>query len=103
MTRLSWRSLFLFSFSVAVMVIAGTAFIYKMSEFAMTIVKDDIEGFGAVAVATYLIGMLPIVFVTLWAILTGRFRDIERPKYRLFELDREIERGGELAPGGRHG
>ena len=32
-----------------------------------------------------------------------QFDDIERPKHRLFELDREIERGGELAPEGRRG
>jgi nitrogen fixation-related uncharacterized protein len=60
-----------------------------------------VEGFGAVAVSTYLIGMVPIVFLTLWAVMTGRFRDIERPKVRLLELDREIERGGEL--GEKHG
>jgi hypothetical protein len=85
------------------MVVAGTSFVYKMTEFAVTIVRDDVEGFGAVAVATYLIGMLPLVFVTLWAVLTGKFRDIERPKFRLLEIDREIERGGELAAEPRHG
>jgi len=95
---MSLRGVVVFAFAIVVMVVAGGAFVYKMTEFAVTIVKDDIEGFGAVAVATYLIGMLPIVFVTLWAVLTGKFHDIERPKLRLLELDREIERGGELAP-----
>ena len=90
------RSKVVFGFAVVVMVVAGTSFVYKMTEFAMTIVHDDVEGFGAVAVATYLIGMLPLVFLTLWAVLAGKFADIERPKTRLFELDREIERGGEL-------
>jgi hypothetical protein len=92
-----------FAFAIAVMVIAGASFVYKMTEFAVTIVRDDVEGFGAVAVATYLVGMLPLVFVTAWAVLTGKFRDIERPKFRLLELDREIERGGELGPEPRHG
>jgi len=86
----SRKSIAVFAFAVVVMLVAGTSFVYKMTEFAMTIVKDDIEGFGAVAVATYLIGMLPIVFITLWAVLTGKFADIERPKYRLLELDREL-------------
>jgi ABC-type uncharacterized transport system permease subunit len=93
MTR---KGVAVFAFAIAIMVIAGAAFVYKMTEFAMTIVKDDVEGFGAVAVATYLIGMLPIVFVTLWAAFAGKFRDIERPKFRLLELDRLIERGGPL-------
>jgi hypothetical protein len=100
MTR---RTIVVFAFAIIVMVVAGTSFIYKMTEFAATIARDDIQGFGAVAVATYLIGMLPIVFVTLWAVATGKFADIERPKVRLFELDREIERGGELSRSVRHG
>ena len=87
---MSTRSIAVFAFAVVVMLVAGTSFVYKMTEFAMTIVKDDVEGFGAVAVATYLIGMLPIVFITLWAVLTGKFADIEKPKYRLLELDREL-------------
>ena len=87
---MSRRGVVVFAFAVVVLLVAGTAFVYKMTEFAMTIVKDDVEGFGAVAVATYLIGMLPIVFVTLWAVLTGKFADIERPKFRLLELDREL-------------
>jgi hypothetical protein len=97
------RAVVVFAFAIAIMVIAGASFIYKMTEFAMTIVRNDIEGFGAVAVATYLIGMLPIVFITLWAVFTGKFSDIERPKFRLFELDQEIERGGELVRTARHG
>jgi len=83
-------------FAVFVLLIAGVGFIYKMTEFAATIANDDIEGFGAMAVGTYLIGVVPIVFLTLWAVVTGKFRDIERPKFRMLEIDREIERGGEL-------
>lgn len=94
MARPSLRTVAVVGFAVAVLVVAGLGFVYKMTEFAQTIVKDDVEGFGAVAVSIYLIGMVPIVFLTLWAVLTGRFRDIERPKFRLLELDREIERGG---------
>lgn len=99
MRRLHTRGLVVFGFSIAVMAIAGLGFAYKMTEFALTIVHDEIYGFGAVAVVTYLVGMLPIVFLTLWAVLTGRFRDIEAPKYRMLELDAEIERGGELHGG----
>jgi ABC-type uncharacterized transport system permease subunit len=88
------RKLVEVALAAGVCVIAGLGFTYKMSEFAVTIVKDEIEGFGAVAVATYLIGMVPMVFVMLWAVLTGKFRDLEATKQRLFELDAEIERGG---------
>jgi hypothetical protein len=103
MTRLSLRSLVVFGFALVVMLVAGLGFAYKMTEFALTMVHDEVAGFGAVAVANYLIGMLPLVFLTLWGVLSGKFRDIEAPKFRLLELDREIERGGELAGEARHG
>jgi hypothetical protein len=104
MNRMSRKGLVLFVMTVLVMSVAGLAFVYKMSEFAMTIVNDDVVGFGAVSVATYLLGMLPLLLLTLWAVFSGRFRDIERPKFRLFELDAEIERGGELGErAGSHG
>jgi hypothetical protein len=102
MRRLGLRGAVVFGFAVVVMAVAGLGFAYKMAEFVVTITQDEVQGFGAVAVATYLIGMLPIVFLTLWGVLSGKFRDIERPKFRLLELDREIERGGELA-GRKHG
>jgi hypothetical protein len=86
------KGLVLFAMTVAVMFIAGGAFFYKMTEFAVTMARGDIEGFGAVSVATYVVGMLPLLFLTLWAVLTGRFRDIERPKFRVLELDEEIAR-----------
>jgi hypothetical protein len=96
------RNLTVLALMIGVVLIAGTGFVYKMTEFAVTISRGEVEGFGAVAVATYLIGMLPIVCIALWATLTGRFRDIERPKVRMLELQDEIDR--ELARGrvGQH-
>jgi hypothetical protein len=87
------RRAIVIGFAAAVLIVAGLGFAYKMTEFAATIVKQEVEGFGTVAVGIYLIGMLPIVFFTLWAVLTGRFRDIEAPKYRALEIHEELERG----------
>ncbi len=84
-------------FAVLVLAGAGLAFVLKMSDFAITIVKGEISGFGVTAISVYLIGLLPILFLTLWAVFSGRFHDIERPKLRMLELDREIERGGDLS------
>lgn len=83
--------------ATGVCVFAGIGFTYKMAEFALTIMKHEVEGFGAVAVATYLMGMTPMLFFMGWAVVTGRFRDLEATKRRLFELDDEIERGGNRA------
>lgn len=97
------RTVVVFALAVGVMVVAGGAFVAKMFEFAMTMSGDEVAGFGAVAVSSYLLGMLPLLFLMLWAITTGRFRDVEAPATRMLELDRRIERGGELAPRGAHG
>jgi len=86
-----WRGIVSIAFATAVLVFAGVGFVYKMTEFAATIVKDEIEGFGAVAIGVYLTGVVPLVFLTLWAIISGRFRDIERPKYRMLEIHQELE------------
>ncbi len=88
-----WRGIVSIAFATAVLVFAGVGFVYKMTEFAATIVKDEIEGFGAVAIGVYLTGVVPLVFLTLWAIISGRFRDIERPKYRMLEIHQELEEG----------
>lgn len=101
--HITTKGLVLFVMTILVMSVAGLAFVFKMADFAMTIADDDVAGFGAVSVATYLTGMLPLLLLTLWAAFSGRFRDVERPKFRMFELDEEIERGGELAPGARRG
>jgi hypothetical protein len=92
------RAWFLAAFAAAVVLLGGFGMVYKMTEFTMTIVKDDVAGFGVVALAVYFTGMLPLLFLTLWGICAGHFRDIERPKYRMLELDREIEAGTPLRP-----
>ena len=86
---------------VAIVVVAALAFIYKMTEFAFTWIDpatDRFGGFGFIAVGSYLLGMIPILFLMLWAILRGHFRDIEQPKYRMLELQEEIERYGNRVP-----
>lgn len=103
MNRVTNKRLILFVMTILVTCVAGFAFLNKMAEFVMTIVNDEVSGFGVVSVVTYLAGMLPLLLLTLWAAFSGRFRDIERPKYRMFELDQEIERGGELTPEPRRG
>jgi len=82
----------IFVVTTLVVVVAGLAFVYKMTEFAMTIPDDDVPGFGPAAVATYFLGMLPLLFLTLWAAFSGRLRDIEAPKYRMLELNEDIGR-----------
>jgi nitrogen fixation-related uncharacterized protein len=96
------RTVILISLFVGVMFVSGGAFLAKMFEFVMTMSGNEVAGFGAVAVSTYLLGMAPLAFLLLWAVTTGRFRDVEAPARRMLELDRLIERGGEIG-GSSHG
>ncbi len=88
--KLNGKFAVIFVVTVLVVVFAGMAFVYKMTEFAMTITDEDVSGFGPASVMTYLLGMLPLLFITIWAALSGRLRDIEGPKYRMLELNEDI-------------
>ncbi len=88
--KLNAKNAIIFVVTVLVVVVAGMAFVYKMTEFAMTISDDDVSGFGPASVLTYLMGMLPLLFITLWAVFSGRLRDVEAPKYRMLELNKDI-------------
>ncbi|MFQ5770556.1 MAG: cbb3-type cytochrome oxidase assembly protein [bacterium] len=58
--------------------------------------KDDLKSFGAISVVSYFVGILGILFFTLWGIFKGHFKNIERPKYRMLELDEEIDKMGNV-------
>jgi len=36
-------------------------------------------------------GMLSVLFIFLWAMLSGRFKDVESPKHRILELDKSTK------------
>lgn len=93
------RSIVVFVLALGVMVVAGGAFLNKMVEFVFTMAGDEIAGFGAVAVVTYLCGMIPLLCLTLWGVFTGRFRDVERPATRMLELHRQFEASGDRTRG----
>jgi nitrogen fixation-related uncharacterized protein len=84
-----------------IVVVAAAAFVFKMTEFALTLTdrgSNHFGGFGAIALGAYLLGMIPIVLLTLWGVFSGHFRDVERPKYRMLEMQEEIEAYGNRVP-----
>jgi len=92
-SKVDSRFAVIFVITVLVLVVGGMAFVYKMLEFAMTIADDDVSGFGPVALGIYLLGMLPLLMLTIWAALTGRLRDMEAPKYRMLKMNEDIGHG----------
>lgn len=87
------RRIFLWIFSVAMIVTAGTAFVFKLIDFFITATTD---GPGALAsflipVLNYLLVATGFAFLFVWAYTRGQFRNVEAPKYRMLELDRLVE------------
>jgi cbb3-type cytochrome oxidase maturation protein len=94
---------FIWGFSILMLATAGSAFVMKLIEFIVTATGD-----GETALASFLIPVLNYLLVAtgflllfLWAYFSGQFRDVEGPKYRMLELQQQIDAAGtELTGGG---
>jgi hypothetical protein len=89
---------FLWIFSVIMIIVAGSAFVMKLIEFTATATRE-----GTGALASFLIPVLNYLLVAggffclfLWAYFRGHFKDLEAPKYRMLELNRQFERAAAL-------
>ncbi len=95
---------FLWAFSIAMILVAGSAFVLKLIEFTTTATR---EGTGALAsflipVLNYLLVAAGFFCLFLWAYFRGHYRDVEGPKYRMLELASEVDRA-ERQGGGTDG
>lgn len=82
---------FLWVFSVAMLVITGTAFLFKLIEFAYSFTGDQPLRFAILPVITYLIVASGFACLFFWAYLTGQYKDVEAPKYRMLQMQDEID------------
>ncbi len=86
--------LFIWIFSVAMVLTAGTAFVFKLIEFIHTATMKGPSAMGSflIPVLNYLIVAAGFALLFLWAYLSGQFRDVEAAKYRMLEMQRAIDR-----------
>ena len=93
------RRWFLWVFSIAMVITAGTAFIFKLIDFFYTATHGGPDAMGSflVPVLNYLLVAGGFVCLFLWAYFTGQFRDVEGPKYRMLQMQGQIDR--QPAPG----
>jgi hypothetical protein len=85
---------FVWVFGTVLVLTAGTAFVFKLIEFVHVATRP-----GADALASFLIPVLNYLIVAagfgclfLWAYSRGEFRDVERTKLRMLEMQDEIDR-----------
>lgn len=84
---------FLWIFSIAMVAIAGSAFVFKLVEFTITATTKGPDALGSflIPVLNYLLVAAGFFCLFLWAYSTGQFRDLEAPKYRMLEMQDEID------------
>jgi len=79
------------SFAVLVVLCAGMGFLYKLIEFARTMLSNEVQGFALISVSTYLVVAVGYLCLFIWSYLQGHYRDVERPKYWLLENEAELD------------
>ena len=82
---------FVWGFGVIMVIIAGGGFIFKLIEFFVAFLGDHPMNFSILPVMTYLIVAAGYLCLFMWAYLTGQFKNIEGPKYRMLEMQQEID------------
>ncbi len=90
--------IFLWSFSIVMLVTAGVAFIFKLIEFAYTALNQGNDALASflLPVLNYLVVAAGFMCLFFWAYLTGQFRDVEKAKYRMLQMQEEIDETGTL-------
>lgn len=84
---------FIWIFGAALVLSAGTAFLFKLYEFYHTATTSGPEALGSflIPVLNYLVVASGFFCLFLWAYLSGQFRDLEAPKYRMLERELALE------------
>lgn len=91
--------IFLWVFSIAMIVTAGAAFGMKLIDFYITATREGSSAMGSflIPVMNYLFIAAGFALLFVWAYSRGQFRDVEAPKYRMLEqnrlCDEEWEKG----------
>jgi len=64
----------------------------KFLEF-IAIFRGEVDGAFAIApILNYLLASIGFLLLFLWATANGMFHDIERPKHRLLEIEKQLDK-----------
>ena len=74
---------------------SGIAFVYKISEFIFTLNESTVQGFADVPVTVYFVVAAGWLLLLIWCFITGKFTNVEEPKYEMLRMEEEYERRGE--------
>lgn len=69
-------------------VITAFGFTFKLVEFLYALEAPEVEGFVVVPVVTYFVVAAGYLLLFLWAWRRGMFKDLERHKHTMLEMER---------------
>jgi nitrogen fixation-related uncharacterized protein len=84
-------------FQWAVILIAGAGFTFKFVEYTISVFNNpsDIVNFAITPLIMYMCVAAGFLSLFLWTVSRGDYKDIERPKFRLFERELELDEAEE--------
>lgn len=88
-----WVWIFLWSITI----LAGVGFAFKLFEFTRAWATGGAANFAIVPVVSYLAVAVGFLCIFVWSFNRGEYKDVERAKYRMLEMQDEIDaRGGRV-------
>ncbi|MEE9614250.1 MAG: hypothetical protein V3W31_04760 [Thermodesulfobacteriota bacterium] len=85
-----WVTVIVGTWVVLGVAFAGLTFAYKVYEIVNTIPRGEVVGFAVIQVITYLFVAVGFFFLFVWSFLKGDFKDVERAKYRVLEMEEKM-------------
>lgn len=91
-SRIQMKTLTVIAMSVIILVPTMAGFVTKLIEFVHTYRSQSDGVFAITPITNYLLASLGFLCLLLWATFNGMFHDIERPKYRMLDVEQELDR-----------
>lgn len=90
------KSIVLIVMSVVILVPSMTGFVMKFVEFVRTFQGASDGAFAITPMLNYLLASLGFFCLLLWATINGMFHNLERPKYRMLEVEELLDKQQQL-------
>lgn len=78
--------------AVLIIVPSAIGFTDKFIQFVRTLSTEDGGNFTIIPILNYLIMAAGFTCLLVWATAHGMFRDVEKPKFKMLEQEKELDR-----------
>lgn len=85
------KNIVLIVMSVVILVPSMMGFVMKFIEFIHTFQGETDGAFAITPMLNYMLASLGFFCMLVWAIANGMFHDLERPKYRMLEIEHLLD------------